>query len=372
MEGTILLEKGRISARQFMLLVFMYSLGTSIIVTPSLTANYAKNDAWITTLITAIIGIAIVFLLIRVASLDMKKNLFELVEFALGKFIGKAVNLLFLFFMLFLTATNLRQIGDFITTQILVDTPIQFVMLIFILTSLYAINLGLEVVGRSSEIFLPYTLVSLILLIILVFPEADFTRIRPILKDQASAAFVSVIPALSVPYLQLIVFLAIIPYVNTFNKAKKGFYVGTMVASTIILFTTLISLAVLGPEFTGRQVYPTYILGKKIFLANFLERIEVLVAIAWLFTIFFKITVNFYVLSLGFSHYFKLKSTTTLSTPLSFILIILGLVLYPNIVYYSEFVSYYGVFLTATMGLCLPILMLIVGKIRQKSKSVNK
>lgn len=368
MDGVILLEKGRISARQFMLLVFMYSLGTSIIVNPSLTAYYASMDAWITCIISSIIGVGIVFLLIRVSSMDEKKNLFELMEFALGKFIGKVVILLFLFFMLFLTATNLRQIGDFMTTQIMVDTPIQFIMLLFALTSLYGIKLGLEVIGRSCEIFFPYAIVSLILLLVLVSPEADFTKIKPILEDRASAAFATVIPTLGIPYFELIVFLAIIPYVNAFKKAKKGFYIGTIVASFMILLITLMCLAVLGAEFTGRQVYPTYILGKKISIANFLERIEILVAIAWFFTIFFKITVNFYVLSLGFSHFFKLKNVSTLSTPLSFILIILGLISYPNIIYYQEMIAYYWVFFAATMGLCLPLVILIVGKIRQKKK----
>lgn len=365
-----MLEKGIISARQFMLLVFMYSLGTSIIVRPSLIAGFAGANGWITSIIAAIIGVGVVFLLIRVSSIDEKKNLFELIESVMGKFIGKSVILLFLFFMLFLTATNLRQIGDFMTTQILVDTPIQFIMLIFALTSLYGIKLGLEVIGRSCEIFFPYAFVSLILLIILVSPEADLTKIKPVLEDRASATFATVIPTLGIPYFELIVFLAIIPYVNAFKKAKKGFYIGNIVGSFIVLLITFMCLVVLGPEFTGRQVYPTYILGKKISIADFLERIEILVAIAWFFTIFFKITINFYVLSLGFSHLFKLKSTSTLSTPLSFILVILGSILYPNIVYYQEIIAYYWVFFSATMGLCLPLVILIVGKIRQKKKPI--
>lgn len=127
------------------------------------------------------------------------------------------------------------------------------------------------------------------MLIVLVSPEADFTKIKPILEDRASAAFATVIPTLGIPYFELIVFLAIIPYVNAFKKAKKGFYIGTIVASFMILLITLMCLAVLGAEFTGRQVYPTYILGKKISIANFLERIEILVAIAWFFTIFLKL-----------------------------------------------------------------------------------
>lgn len=343
----------------------MYTLGTSIIIHPAITVGYAGTDGWITSIIASVIGISIVFLLIRVSSMDKNMNLFELIESVLGKFIGKTVILLFLFFMFFLTASNLRQIGDFATTQILINTPVPIIMFIFVLTSLYAIKLGLEVIGRSCEIFFPYALISLILLVILVSPEADVTRIKPIMEDKPSAAFAAVIPALGVPYFQLIVFLGIIPYVNAFKKAKKGFYIGTVVASFTLLLITFMSLTVLGPDFTGRQIFPIYSLGQKISIGNFLERVEVLAAIAWVFTIFFKIIINFYVLSLGLSHIFKLKNISTLSTPLSFILIITGIVLYPNIVYFHEFVAYYFVFFSATMGLFLPLLLLFMDKLKR-------
>ncbi|MFC3040733.1 endospore germination permease [Virgibacillus xinjiangensis] len=363
------MEKGKISARQFTLLVFMYSLGTSIIVHPALTASFAGGNAWVTVITASIIGMGIIFFLNRVSSLQPEKNLFELAEFVLGKWAGRVVSLLILTYLLFLTSTNLRQIGDFISTQIMVATPVPFIMLIFVFTSMVAIKLGLEVIGRTCEIFFPYAVISLVLLILLVSPEAEITNIQPILQEKPAASFGAVIPTLGIPYLQLFVFLAIIPYVNKFKEAKKGFYIGLAAASVLLVLITFMCLLVLGPDFTGRQVYPTYILGKKISLANFLERVEILVAIAWFFTIFFKISINFYVLSLGMSHFFKLKNPNSLSMPLSLIFIIMGLILYPNIVYYQDFVSYTAVFYTFSIGTMLPLLILVVGKIRKKGKA---
>ncbi|MRG87118.1 GerAB/ArcD/ProY family transporter [Salinibacillus xinjiangensis] len=363
-----MIEKGKIGVRQFTVLVLMYTLGTAVIILPSLTASYAHANAWITMVIAMLIGIGIVFMLNCVISIDWKKNLFELSEHILGKWVGKAVSVLFLTYILLLTATNLRQIGEFITTQVTVETPIQFVMFIFMMTSLIGVRLGLEVIGRTSEIFFPYAFTSLILLLILVAPEADFRNVQPVLQEDIGGTFLAVIPTLTTPYLELFIFLAIFPYVHRFKPAKKAFYIGVIIGSVILTLITLMCLAVLGPDFTARQIFPSYILGKKISLANFLERIEILVAIAWFFTIFFKITLNFYVLNLGMSHFFNLKSTKTLSTPLAFIIIIMGIILFTDIIYYNEFVAYYAPYYSATIGILLPMLLLLVGFIRKKKK----
>ena len=59
-----------------------------------------------------------------------------------------------IFFMCsFIACGQVRDIGDFLTTEILVETPIQMIMIIFTLTSLIGVRLGLEVICRSAVIF---------------------------------------------------------------------------------------------------------------------------------------------------------------------------------------------------------------------------
>ncbi|WP_171038093.1 GerAB/ArcD/ProY family transporter [Aquibacillus sediminis] len=363
-----MLHQEKISVRQFTILVFMYTLGTSVIYLPSLVASYGKENGWISVLGSSLIGFGVVFILNKIAQLDEKKHLFELLEFIFGKWIGRIISVLILMFVIYLLATNLRQIGDFITTQVMVQTPIYVIMIIFILVSLFAVKLGLEVIGRTSEIFFPYALFSLILLIVLVAPQADFSNIQPLFRENIAGAFLAVFPASEVPYFQLFVFLAIFPSVNKPDKAKKGFYIGVALGSFILFIITFMALMVLGPDFTARNQYPTYILGKKISIAEFIERIEILVAIAWFFSIFFKLTINFYALSLGVSYLLKLKSVQTLTTPIAFFVVILGIILFPNIIYFMDFSQFYWPFFAITFGLFIPLLMLLIGMIKKRKQ----
>ncbi|WP_102028086.1 GerAB/ArcD/ProY family transporter [Salirhabdus sp. Marseille-P4669] len=363
-----MIEKGKISTRQFTILVFMFSLGTSVISLPSLVATFAQENAWISLTLTCLLGLLIVYLLIRVSNIDQKKNVFEIMERVFGKKIGKGITSLFLIFLMFLTAANIWQIGMFITTQIMVETPIQVFSLLFIITSLIGVKMGLEVIGRSSEVFFPYAFLSLIIMMILVSPQIDFTNIQPVLQKNVSGIFLSIFPTMATPFFELCVLLAILPYVEKSKEARKCFYIGVVFASILLIAITFMSLAVLGVEFTTRNLFPTYILGKKISIAAFLERIEILVAIAWFFTIYFKITINFYVLSLGLSHLFQLKTPKVLSTPMSFILVVLGAYLGPNVIHYVEYISYYWAPFTATFGLVLPIVILVISKMRKGNK----
>ncbi|MBB6453107.1 spore germination protein KB [Salirhabdus euzebyi] len=363
-----MIEKGKISMRQFTILVFMYTLGTSVISLPSISTTFAHENGWIAVLMASIIGMLLVFMYIIISKLDEKKNLFELAEWIFGKWIGKAISALILLFILFLTAGNLRQIGDFLSTQIMTETPIQVLMVMFLLTALFAVKLGLEVTARTCEVFFPYAFFALLALLVMVTPTVDITKIQPILQKNMVGTFEAIVPSLGTPFLELFIFIAILPYVKKPKSARKGYLIGVGLGSFFLVAITFMCLTVLGADFTARNLFPTYVLGKTISLVQFLERIEIIVAIAWFFTIYFKIVLNFYVLSLGMSHFFQLKKTHTLSVPLAFFIIVLATINSPNIIYYLDFILYYWAPFAAVFGILIPVLVLIVGKIKVRKK----
>ena len=107
--------------------------------------------------------------------------------------------------------------------------------------------------------------------------------------------------------LQLGILLMIIPYVTN-TEMKKSFYIGFLIGGIIINHLIALSILVLGANLTARQAYPSYMLGKKISIGTFFQRVEVIVAIIWMFTLYFKITICYYGLSLGLAQLFGLKN----------------------------------------------------------------
>ncbi|GJM79480.1 hypothetical protein HMSSN139_19760 [Paenibacillus sp. HMSSN-139] len=100
-----------ISPRQMFILTFGLTVGTSILVTPAGLAHMAREDAWIASLISLMINLVMVALYIVLARLYPGKSLFEINEAVLGKWPGKLISLLYLFYFLILTGTLLGNLS---------------------------------------------------------------------------------------------------------------------------------------------------------------------------------------------------------------------------------------------------------------------
>ena len=183
----------------------------------------------------------------------------------------------------------LRNVGDFITTIVMPETPIQIVHWIFVLAVLMAVSLGLEVIARSSEIFLPWVVFLLLILIVFLVPQIQFDRIQPVFESGTKAILHGSLSIISIPYLELTVFLMLYPYVNHPEKIGPSYLKGGVLGGLVIIIVTMLCVFVLGWDFTARHTFPSYTLAKKIQVGEFLQRIEVLVAVIWFLTIFFKL-----------------------------------------------------------------------------------
>ncbi|MCQ6276100.1 endospore germination permease [Bacillus sp. V3B] len=369
-----MLEKGKINTGEFLILVIVFVIGTAILNAPALLAKFTKQDAWIASALATLIGLFFVFLFNQLVALYPSLTYVEVNEKVFGKWIGKIASLLYLFYIYHLILGGLRGIGDFFTTQILVDTPIQIIMILFLITILIGVRLGLEVICRSAVIFLPWIVLLLFLLFLFLIPQLKIENIQPIFGEGIKPMMKGSYNHLGLPYLQLAIFLMITPYVTGKAELKKYFYKGTLIGGLVLFFVVMFSISVLGADITARQTYPSYVLGKKISIGNFLERIEVVVAIIWILTIYFKLVISYYGLTLGLAQVLGLKDYKVLVFPLAFLTITASIFSFPDIVYFQDYIAKTLTPYSLTICFFLPLLLLIVGKIRKKhsaSKASN-
>ena len=356
----------KISSRQFTVLVFWYTIGTTILVIPSGLAATAKQDAWIGVIAGIILNIAIVFVFIKIWSKFPDLSYIGICKKVLGKYFGKVLAVNFIFYSLFGSAAVLFYVGDFVTTNILVGTPISYIHILYAVVVIMGVKLGIEVIARTAEIFLPWFIFLYLLFVIMIGPNVKFelitpvfdSGVKPILQNAMSVAGTASLPFLS--------FLMIFPKVNNFKEAKKGFYVATIIGGLFILIITFLSITVLGPELTSRNMYPTYVLAKKINIGNFLQRIEIIIAIIWIFSSFFKLTIYYYGLTVSIAELFNIQNYRSLCYPLGVIVVVVSLFIYPNITYMIEWDSTVYIPYIYTVALLIPLFILIVYSIRSR------
>jgi spore germination protein KB len=359
------LEKGKISVRQFTLLVALYTVGTAILIIPSILAAKAMQDIWIAGLIALGTGLLIVFFYWKLAERFQFINLAEILEKCFGKWIGKTVALCFFVCNTFILATFvLRDIGDFMLTVMMVETPIEAIHIIFLIVVLYGVKLGLETFTRTTELFLPWIVILFVVLFFTLLPQIEFNNILPVLENGIKPVLRSSISLIVFPFLELIIFLMIIPYVNKPKETKKAFLLGTGIGGGILILISTLSILVIGVNETARSIYPTYDLTKTINIREFFQRVEAFMALIWFITVFVKLIVLTYALCLGFATVFNVQDYKLLTLPIGLMLYVVSLFIFPSITYLIEFTPVYDMYIIL-WGL-LPMTVWLVSMIRGK------
>ncbi|WP_258831298.1 GerAB/ArcD/ProY family transporter [Peribacillus frigoritolerans] len=361
-----MLEKGKISSGEFLIMVIIFTIGGAILTLPSVLVSLAKQDGWIAYILATLIGLCFVFLFTRLASLYPSMTYIEVNEKVFGKWIGKISALLFLFYLYYLSSALLSEIGNFFSSQVLVETPMEMIMILFIITSLFGARLGLEVICRTALIFFPWLVLLLFLLFVFLIPDINIENMQPVFEEGMKPIMRGSYHSLALPYVQLVFFLMITPCVNEKAKVKKNFYLGTLLGGGVLFLVILFSILVLGADNTARLTYPSYKLGMRISIGNFFERVEVIVAFIWVFTEYFKLTICFYGLAMGLAQLLGIQNYRILLFPLAFLILTFTIFSHPDIVHYQNFMATAWTPLSITICFILPLLLLMVGKIRKK------
>ncbi|MGJ7919869.1 GerAB/ArcD/ProY family transporter [Neobacillus sp. LXY-4] len=365
-------ENGRISNSQFQILIIMFVIGTSILITPPLTAIQAKQDAWLSVLLGLGFGLILVWLYSILAGRYPNMTIAQYSEKILGKWLGKFVAFFFFIYLIILTSGLLRISGDLLTTHVLPETPIQAIETLLLLVVIMGVRLGLETFCKTAEMLFPYIIIFLFFLILFLLPEFKFENLQPFLENGLSPVLRGSIRTLGVPFLDIVIFLMISPYVNLQKKVKKSMLLSTLAGGIAVFVITTTSILVLSAQETSRFYYPTFVLAQKISIGDFIERIEIISGATIFISLFMKITICFYATVLSISQTLQLKNYKILTLPLGIIIVVLSIALYPNIVYFHFLLSKAWTPIMLIFGLFYPLLLLFVDMVKAKvSKNKN-
>lgn len=364
----------KISLRQISILTALYTIGSAILIVPSGLASIAKQDAWIACLVGAGLGFIILAVQMQLFRKHPEANLMQWAEKLFGKWIGKMVSFLLLL-TLFLggPATVLHEIGIFMTIQMLPETPIQAIIFLFGALAVLGVRLGLEVLARAAEMLFPWFLLLFLSMSVLLLSEIRWEYAGPILESGVSPIFPAAFSFISIAFLPHIVLMIIFPgAANRPAETYKAVYIGSIIGAGVLFVIIALSILVLGPDITARNMYPSYMLAKKINIGNFLQRIEAAMAVMWFITLFFRISLYFYAIAVGISQIFNIKNYQPLVMPLGWVLAAVSVFIYPNVPFKLQWDATIWVPYTITVGFLFPLVLLVMYGLRKMLSKKSK
>jgi spore germination protein KB len=361
------MEKAKISVIQLFALMFIFELGTALVVSYGTSAG---KDAWLSILL-AICGGVILSFVYFILFRQYPNLLFTgYIREIFGKYIGWIIGLLYCLTFLYICGRNVREFGDLLVSSTLSETPLLVINITLVLVMCYVIHLGVEVLGRSAEVFF----VILLLLgaagnfFVLVSGDVDFHQIRPFLEHGWKPIFTTAFPHLIIfPFGEMVVFTMLLPYLNRPQLAKRVWPAALISSGLILSWTVLLNISVLGLDAMKRSTFPLLKAVGKVNLFDFIERLDAIVVFTLLITVFFKASIYLYAAVLGIADLFKLHNYRQILLPIGTVVIFLSLSMASS---FSEHTKEGFLFnyMAVIPLIILPLLLLLILIIRKHFK----
>ncbi|WML44225.1 endospore germination permease [Neobacillus sp. PS3-40] len=359
-----MIERGKISATQMAIMMNPAIMATVLLLVPAITAKNAKQDLWISPIWASLIGFLTVFLAYRLHKLYPNETLIEYSELILGKYLGKLIGAVILFYYLHVTGIIVLEYGEFVAGTFLPHTPMLVILGSMVIVCSFAVFGGLEVIGRCSEIIVPVVCLLYLFIFVLLLKDLHIQNMFPIMEGGLKSSFRgSVVPQSWFSEFILVSFF--FPYLTDKEKGMKWGFISVFSVMFLMVLTNFTTLLLFG-NLTAELTYPVMIAARYISVADFLEHLESIVMAIWVAGTFVKITVFYYVLVLGTAQLVKLSDFRPIVLPIGFLLILFGAWSAPNLQELAHFLSTSAAFYFLSFQVGIPIMLLSIALIRNK------
>ncbi len=276
-------ENGKISKRQFLVLLIFALFGTSLLFLPAELAREGGGNGWQACLFWGIAILAVQSLLCHLCKRNPGFSMETWYAYAFGKTCGKILSLGFLCYIAFVGAMELRVFGEVISAMMLPKTPLWLVSAVFLLGCLPVVVGGVEVVGRMAEVLFFFMAIPLLVVLVALAFSVDFGRLLPvILVDgetmQKTAAYFAPISQ----------GLLLTPFFFAHTKWKRssgnGWAVGIVAVMLLVMcFMTILAFCAYGEDVLSVKMFPSLQMMERMGLANvFLSRQDLLFLWFWM------------------------------------------------------------------------------------------
>ncbi|WP_326974903.1 GerAB/ArcD/ProY family transporter [Caproicibacter sp. BJN0012] len=361
------MNKTSISAKQMETTIALYLIGSSLV---SGGSSRAKQDTWLCVLAALVMIIPMIWVHSEILKLYPGQDYFQNIFRAVGRPAGTAVSVLLIINTLNIGAIVLRLFSEFVHIVNMTETPIIAIMVCISAVTVYVLSNRLYVLARLSKFVFPFLLVAVAITIVLSYKEMDWNHLKPVLHSKPADLLGGVLSSFTIPYSEIVICAPMFGALDRKAKIFPSFLNGVFLAFIIVFSANLRNMLVLGYS-TEVFNFPSYESVSVISLGEFFTRIEVLIGINLLLAGFIKGGVLLFSTCQGLAKVFGYKDYEPLVAPVSLLILTASILISDSTVEmyrWIEDLPYYSM----PFQVFLPILVLVIGKIRKKIEKSKK
>lgn len=363
-------EKSVISNRQLVFLLIAYA--QSLTLTVSFPFSVARQDTWLAALVGGALAVPVALLYAALAKRWAGADLVRLNDAVFGGFAGRLVTLFYLWYF-FQTAIHFMYFfNTFWITYIMPETPRSVFLIMFAIVCALAVRSGLEVLTRCCFAFSVLVWTTTAVLVLLLLGNMHAKYLLPALHTPAAQMAEGTAMIFAIPF-DFSVVLMIYPGAREPDRLKKPLFTALGVSLLHLVVVVLRDILVMGPR-VANSMSTSFDAARQVNLAEVLTRMDVLVAITLLVTVFVRVSLLYYAVTLGTARFFGLPDYRPLVVPVGLLLVGLGIALYPSDMEQSLAARYSWPYNAAVCQVLLPLATLVGGGIRRvfaKAREAN-
>lgn len=304
----------------------------------------------------------------RILSLYPGKDLFDILQIVMGKFIGKIISIVMIWFAFHSGTLVLRVLSEFTNTLVFPDTPVVMPMIFFTILLIWSLKAGIEVLGRWAEFFSWVVILIVIIVPILLIPQMDISRLRPILSNGVEPLLKGAFASFTFPFGQTIIFTMVFSNISKIKNYKKTFILGLLIGGGLIFLTTLSNILVLGSGNVSRYYFQSP-MAVSLIRFGFLQRLELTVIIVFLVCVFIKVSICIFAVCNGISKVFGFDDHKFIATPVALLMLSFSFFIYKSTMEMAFFASNIWQYYSFPFEVIIPLVIFIFAEIKSRSST---
>ncbi len=361
------MEKPKIGFNEALILLAISSLARIFTSVPGDLIVHTGQAAWLSILFGLLIAFAQLWLVWQILKKYPGQNLIQATENIAGAGWGVFFNILWLIIIMSVNLLYIRIFSEDLLLSAFFSTPLLIVIVVFSLSAVWAVFLGIEALARGAKLLSPFIFGGMVLLILCLFPLFNFNNLFPLLGEGAGKVAIWGILEGSV-LIDVILGAVMVKDLGKPQIFPQAMSKALLIGFGLFAILEIALLLVIHWRTSAEFVLPFYSLSRQIHLGSFFQRVESLFLIIWLFIALIKAAFLLYCSVVTLSDTLKLPDHRPLIAPLALITLMLSLCpsdFSTTIQYSADYLRrYFWIF-----GLGLPLILLIWDKFKRRSRA---
>ena len=292
----------------------------------------------------------------------------DISEFLGGKFFKIIVGVGYIILLILLTTSIIKNLSETLRTIYFKTTPILFITLFFVVSSVICNKFSLKVIAKSNLMISPIIFLSIVIILFSSMKNFMPQRIFPILGYGINKTFFSGLTNIF-SFSGMLYLLFLPPLLDKPDKQKRMSIIAITLSSIYLFLSVTYLLLSLSFTLHSDESFSLYVLTRSLEYGRFIQRVDAVFILVWIISIIAYINIPIFFSIYIFKKLTKINDSNSINYTINLIILAISIIpieyaIFSNI--FAKFILY--LFLILFFAISIPILILANLKLHFSNK----